>query len=208
MARYIGAVCRICRRNGEKLFFKGDRCFTEKCGVERRKYPPGQHGQGRGKLSDYGVQLMEKQKVRKPYGLMEAQFRNYFHEAERRTGITGEILLQLLECRLDNAAYRMGFSANRRQARQLITHGHFMVNGKPVNIPSYILKANDVVEVRESSRSIPAIQESLEKAAHRGLPTWVEMDAANFRGKVMHVPSREEIHLPVQEQLIVELYSK
>jgi len=151
---------------------------------------------------------MEKQKVRKPYGLMEAQFRNYFHEAERRTGITGEILLQLLECRLDNAAYRMGFSANRRQARQLITHGHFMVNGKPVNIPSYILKANDVVEVRESSRSIPAIQESLEKAAHRGLPTWVEMDAANFRGKVMHVPSREEIQLPVQEQLIVELYSK
>jgi small subunit ribosomal protein S4 len=208
LARYIGAVCRICRRSGEKLFFKGDRCFTEKCGVERRKYPPGQHGQGRGKLSDYGVQLMEKQKVRKPYGLMEAQFRNYFHEAERRTGITGELLLQLLECRLDNAAYRMGFSANRRQARQLITHGHFMVNGKPVNIPSYILKANDVVEVRESSRSIPSIQESLEKAAHRGLPTWVEMDAANFRGKVMHAPSREEIQLPVQEQLIVELYSK
>lgn len=208
MARYIGAVCRICRRAGEKLYFKADRCFTEKCGVERRKYAPGQHGQSRTKLSDYGVQLMEKQKVRKPYGLMEVQFRKYFHEAERRTGITGEILLQLLECRLDNAVYRMGFSGNRRQARQLISHGHFLVNGRAVNIPSYILRASDVVEVKESSRSIPSIQESLDKAGHRGLPTWVEMDAANFRGKVLHVPSREEIQLPVQEQLIVELYSK
>lgn len=208
MSRYIGAVCRVCRRAGEKLFFKGDRCFTEKCGVERRKYPPGQHGQSRGKLSDYGVQLMEKQKVRKPYGLVETQFRRYFHEAERRKGITGETLLQLLECRLDNVVYKMGFSANRRQARQLISHGHFMVNGKPVNIPSYIVKAGDVLEVRESSRDIQSIQENMAKAEHRGLPTWLEMDAANFKGKVLHVPSREEIQLPVQEQLIVELYSK
>ena len=208
MARYIGAVCRICRRAGDKLFFKGDRCFTEKCGVERRKYAPGQHGQGRGKLSDYGVQLMEKQKVRKPYGLMEVQFRRYFHEAERRKGITGETLLQLLECGLDNVVYRMGFSANRRQARQLITHGHFMVNGKPVNIPSYITRPGDVVEVKASSRDIQSVQESLVRAGHRGLPTWLETDAANFRGKVLHVPSRDEIQLPVQEQLIVELYSK
>ncbi|HYA27020.1 MAG TPA: 30S ribosomal protein S4 [Thermodesulfovibrionales bacterium] len=208
MARYIGAVCRICRRAGEKLYFKGDRCFTEKCGVERRKYAPGQHGQGRGKLSDYGVQLMEKQKVRKPYGLMEVQFRKYFHEAERRKGITGETLLQLLECRLDNVVYRMGFGSNRRQARQLITHGHFTINGKAVNIPSYITRPGDVVEVRESSRKISSIQENLEKAGHRGLPTWLETDAANFKGKVLHVPSREEIQLPVQEQLIVELYSK
>jgi small subunit ribosomal protein S4 len=208
VSRYIGSVCRMCRRAGEKLFFKGDRCFTEKCGVERRKYPPGQHGQSRAKLSDYGVQLMEKQKVRKPYGLVETQFRRYFHEAERRKGITGEILLQLLECRLDNVVYRMGFSANRRQARQLITHGHFKVNGKPVSIPSYSIRAGDVVEVRESSRDIPSIQENLDKAAHRGLASWLEMDAANFKGKILHVPSREEIQLPVQEQLIVELYSK
>ena len=151
---------------------------------------------------------MEKQKVRKPYGLVETQFRRYFREAERRKGITGETLLQLLECRLDNVVYKMGFSANRRQARQLISHGHFMVNGKPVNIPSYIVKAGDVVEVRESSRDIQSIQENLAKAGHRGLPTWLEVDAANFKGKVLHVPSREEIQLPVQEQLIVELYSK
>jgi len=208
VSRYTGSVCRMCRRAGEKLFFKGDRCFTEKCGVERRKYPPGQHGQGRGKLSDYGVQLMEKQKVRKPYGLVETQFRKYFHEAERRKGITGEVLLQLLECRLDNVVYRMGFSANRRQARQLISHGHFRVNGKPVSIPSYNIRAGDVIEARESSRDIQSIQENLAKAEHRGRASWLEMDAANFKGKMMHVPSREEIQLPVQEQLIVEFYSK
>ena len=208
MSRYIGSVCRMCRRAGEKLFFKGDRCFTEKCGVERRKYPPGQHGQSRGKLSDYGVQLMEKQKVRKPYGLVETQFRRYFHEAERRKGITGEVLLQLLECRLDNVVYRMGFSANRRQARQLITHGHFRVNGRAVSIPSYTIRAGDVVEVRDSSRNIQFIQENLAKAGHRGLASWLEMDAANFKGRIVHVPSREEIQLPVQEQLIVEFYSK
>ncbi|MGD0886504.1 MAG: 30S ribosomal protein S4 [Thermodesulfovibrionales bacterium] len=208
MSRYIGAVCRMCRRAGEKLYFKGDRCYTEKCGVERRKYPPGQHGQGRGKLSDYGVQLMEKQKVRKPYGLVERQFRRYFFAAEKSNGVTGEVLLQLLECRLDNVVHRMGFSANRRQARQLITHRHFRVNGTSVNIPSYIVKPEDVIEVKESSRDIPAVQESLDKVEHRGLPAWIELDRTNFRGKVLHIPSREEIQLPVREQLIVELYSK
>jgi small subunit ribosomal protein S4 len=198
----------MCRRAGEKLYFKGDRCYTEKCGVERRKYPPGQHGQGRGKLSDYGVQLMEKQKVRKPYGLVERQFRRYFFAAEKSNGVTGEVLLQLLECRLDNVIHRMGFAANRRQARQMITHRHFRVNGTSVNIPSYIVRAEDVIEVKESSRDIPAVQESLDKIEHRGLPAWIELDRTNFRGKVLHVPSREEIQLPVREQLIVELYSK
>lgn len=176
--------------------------------MERRKYAPGQHGQSRTKLSDYGVQLMEKQKVRKPYGLLEGQFKRYFHEAERRNGITGETLLQLLECRLDNVVYRMGFSANRRQARQLITHGHFTVNGRPVSIPSYISRPSDVVAVKEPSKNVQCIQESIERTGHRGLPAWLETDAANFRGKVLHVPPREEIQLPVQEQLIVELYSK
>lgn len=208
MARYTEAQCRICRREGEKLFLKGDRCYTEKCAVERRRYPPGQHGQGRGKLSDYGIQLREKQKVRKTYGLLERQFRRYFHEAERRKGITGEILLQLLERRLDNVVYRMGFAPNRREARQLIAHGHFLVNGKKVNLPSYIVKVGDLVEVKESSRDIPEINNSLSKIEHRGLPTWVEVDSANFKGKVLHVPSRDEVQLPVQEQLIVELYSK
>ncbi|GAB4408650.1 MAG: 30S ribosomal protein S4 [Thermodesulfovibrionales bacterium] len=208
MARYTGALCRMCRREGEKLFLKGDRCYTEKCSVERRKYPPGQHGQARRKLSDYGLQLREKQKVRRIYGLVEKQFRRYFHEAERRKGITGDVLLQFLECRLDNVVCRMGFSANRREARELINHGHFTVNGKPVNIPSYILRPGDVVEAKESSRDIESIRENLAKVEHRGLPTWLEIDPANFRGKVLHVPSREEIQLPVQEQMIVELYSK
>lgn len=208
MSRYAGAICRICRREGEKLFLKGDRCYTEKCSVERRKYPPGQHGQGRGKLSDYGIQLREKQKVRKSYGLVERQFRRYFHEAERRKGITGEVLLQLLELRLDNVVYRMGFAVNRRNARQLINHQHFLVNGRPVNVPSYLVKAGDIVEVKESSRDIPGIADNLSKVEHRGLPGWVEIDSANFKGKVLHIPSRDEIQVPVQEQLIVELYSK
>ena len=210
MARYIGAVCRICRRTGEKLYFKGDRCYTEKCGIERRKYPPGQHGQGRGKLSDYGVQLMEKQKARKPYGLMEKQFRRYFREAERQKGVTGEVLLQLLELRLDNIVHRMGFSASKRQGRQLIGHRHFMVNGRTVNIPSFVLKPGDVIEVKESSRDISAIRESLERIEHRGIPSWIEIDPSSFRGKVLNVPSREEMQIPfeIREQMIVELYSK
>lgn len=208
MARYIGALCRICRREGEKLFLKGDRCYTEKCAVERRKYPPGQHGQGYRKLSDYGVQLREKQKVRKMYGIQERQFRTYFYEAERKKGITGEVLLQLIESRLDTIVFRMGFAPNRRRARQIIGHGHIFVNGKKVNLPSYSIREGDLVEIKESSRDMPEIVDSLSKSEHRGIPGWVEVDAANFRGKVIHIPSRDEIQLPVQEQLIVELYSK
>lgn len=208
MARYTEALCRLCRREGEKLFMKGDRCYTEKCAIERRKYPPGQHGQGRGKLSDYGVHLREKQKVRRIYGLLERQFRKSFAEAERRKGVTGEVLLQLLELRLDNAVYRMGFASNRREARQLVTHCHVKVNGRNVNIPSYTLKVGDVVEIRESSRGLNTINENITKAEHRGIPSWIEPDAANFRGKLLDLPSREEIQLPVQEHLIVELYSK
>lgn len=208
MARYIGALCRICRREGEKLFLKGDRCYTEKCAIERRKYPPGQHGQGFKKLSDYGIQLREKQKVRKMFGLLERQFRKYFHEAERKKGITGEVLLQLIESRLDSMVFRMGFAPNRRRARQLIKHGHVIVNAREVNLPSFAIKAGDLVEIREASRGMPEIAESLSKSEHRGIPGWVEIDSANYKGKVSHIPSRDEMQLPVQEQLIVELYSK
>lgn len=208
VARYRGALCRICRREGEKLFLKGDRCYTEKCAVERRKYPPGQHGQGFKKLSDYGIQLREKQKVRKIYGLLERQFRRYFYEAERRKGITGEILLQLVESRLDNTVYRMGFAPNRVRARQLISHGHIVVNGKKINLPSYQVREGDSVSVKDSSRDMPEIIDSLSKVEHRGIPAWVEVDSVNYTGKVLRIPSRDEIQLPVQEQLIVELYSK
>lgn len=208
VARYLGALCRVCRREGEKLFLKGDRCYTEKCAIERRKYPPGQHGQAYRKLSDYGIHLREKQKVRKIYGLLERQFRIYFHDAERKKGVTGELLLQLLESRLDNIVYRMGFAPNRRKARQLVSHGHFFVNGKKVDLPSYEIKGGDFIEVKESSRDIPEVVDSLSKAEHRGIPPWVEVYSANMRGKVLHIPTREEIQLPVQEQLIVELYSK
>ncbi len=208
MARYREASCRICRREGEKLFLKGDRCYSEKCAVERRKYPPGQHGQGYRKLSDYGVQLREKQKVRKIYGLLERQFRRYFYEAERRKGITGEILLQLVESRLDNIVYRMGFAPNRRRARQLISHGHIVVNGKEINLPSYQVKEGDSVSVKDSSRDMPEIIDSLSKVEHRGIPAWVEVDSVNHTGKVLRIPARDEIQLPIQEQLIVELYSK
>ena len=208
MARYRDALCRQCRREGEKLFLKGDRCFTEKCGVERRKYPPGQHGQRRSKLTDYAIQLREKQKVRNTYGLLEKQFRRYYEWASTKKGVTGEVLLQYLERRLDNVVYRMGFAHNRRQARQFVGHGHFLVNGRRVNIPSYLVKVGDVVEVKESAKKMPAISDSLQKAQHRGILEWVEVDAGNFKGKVDHLPSREEIPLPVHEQLIVELYSK
>ncbi|MDP3048509.1 MAG: 30S ribosomal protein S4 [Thermodesulfovibrionales bacterium] len=208
MARYTGPLCRVCRREGDKLFLKGDRCFTEKCSVERRKYPPGQHGQRRTKISDYGIQLREKQKTRKSYGIFEKQFRIYFHEAERRKGTTGELLLQLLERRMDNAVFRMGFAINRREARQFITHGHFTVNGRAVSIPSYLVKAGDVIEVREKSRKIPSLADNMSRLENRGIPAWVEVDSASFKGKVLHIPSREEMQLPIQEQLIVELYSK
>ncbi len=208
MARYIGSLCRICRREGDKLFLKGDRCYTEKCAIERRRYPPGQHGQGYRKLSDYGLQLREKQKVRKMYGILERQFRRYFAEAERKKGITGDILLQIIESRLDSIVYRMGFALNRRKARQLIGHGHILVNGKKVNLPSYTVKGGDIIEVKESSKNISEIVDSISKSEHRGIPNWVEVDIANLRGKVLQIPSREDIQLPVQEQLIVELYSK
>ncbi|MCX7913752.1 MAG: 30S ribosomal protein S4 [Thermodesulfovibrionales bacterium] len=208
MARYCGPLCKLCRREGDKLFLKGNRCFTDKCAMERRKYPPGEHGQNRGKLSDYGIQLREKQKVRRIYGIMENQFRIYFKKASRMKGITGEVLLQLLERRLDNVVYRMGFAINRREARLLVKHRHFLVNGRIVDIPSYLLKPGDIVEVAEGSKDLPTINESLSIATHRGVPVWLDVDAANFRGKFVRVPTREEIQLPVQEQLIVEFYSK
>lgn len=208
MARYTDSQCRRCRRETEKLFLKGDRCFTEKCAVERRQYPPGQHGQRRGKLSDYGIQLREKQKVRNIYGILEKQFRRYFHNAERKKGVTGELLLQILEMRLDNMAYRMGFAPNRTSARQLVTHGHFIVNGRKVSIPSYILQVGDIVEIKESSREVLIVKDSLSKIEHRGIPAWVEIDFQNFKGKVLQIPTKEEMQIPAQEQLIVELYSK
>lgn len=208
MARYTGPQCRLCRRETEKLFLKGDRCYTEKCAVERRQYPPGQHGQRRGKLSDYGIQLREKQKVRNSYGLLEGQFRLYFAEAASRKGVTGEVLLQLLETRLDNIVYRMGFAPNRTSARQLVGHRHFTVNGKLVNVPSFRVKAGDVVAVREKSRDLDAIKDSLSRVEQRGIPSWIEVDADKFTGKVVQIPSREEIPVTAQEQLIVELYSK
>jgi small subunit ribosomal protein S4 len=208
MARYTEALCRVCRREGEKLFLKGDRCHTEKCSVEKRKYPPGQHGQRRGKLSDYGMQLREKQKVKNMYRVLEAQFRNYFEKASKKKGATGETLLQLLERRLDNIVYRMGFALNRGQARQFVTHGFFTVNGRKVSIPSYQVKPGDVVEVVEKKRTNAFIEDSVAKAEHRGLLAWLEVDLGSKKGKVLHIPAREEIPLEVQEQLIVELYSK
>jgi len=208
MAKYTGPLCRICRREGEKLFLKGDRCYTDKCGVERRKYAPGLHGQSKKKLSDYGVQLREKQKVKNSYSVLERQFKKYFYMAERMKGITGSNLLQLLERRFDNVVYRLGFASNRRQARQLIGHGHFTINGRRITIPSYLVRIGDIISPVEGSRELAIIQESAQKAEHRGFPAWVEMDVNNLRGKILHFPTREEVPLPVQEQLIVELYSK
>ena len=208
MARYTGPLCRLCRREGEKLFLKGTRCQTEKCGVERRKYPPGQQGQGRGKLSDYGLQLREKQKVRRIYGIMERQFRLYFEKAASMKGVTGEVLLQLLERRLDAAVFRMGFAANRREARQLVKHGHFLVNGRSADIPSHLLKPGDIVAVKTSSKEHPTIAENLSIAEHKGIPDWIQFDAQDVKGTFVRIPTRDEIQLPVQEQLIVELYSK
>jgi small subunit ribosomal protein S4 len=208
MARYTGALCRLCRREGEKLFLKGSRCYTEKCAVERRKYAPGQHGQNRGKLSDYGVQLREKQKVRRIYEIMENQFRIYFEKAARHKGVTGEVLLQLLERRLDNVVYRIGFAVNRREARQLVRHGFFLVNGRKVDIPSYLLMPGDSIEVSESGKDLQAISDSLSIAEHRGFPDWIEVDTQKMAGRFVRIPSRDEIQLPVHEQLIVEFYSK
>ncbi|MGA1864734.1 MAG: 30S ribosomal protein S4 [bacterium] len=208
MARYRESSCRLCRREGEKLFLKGDRCFKDKCSIERRNFPPGQHGQRRQKFSDYGMQLREKQKVKRMYGLLEKQFRNYFKKVERQKGITGENLLIKLEMRVDNLVYRLGFACSRNQARLLVTQGHFLVNGRKVNIPSFLAKPSDVIEVKEKSRKMTIIQESMESAIQRGIPNWLELDAENFRGIIKALPSREEITHPIQEQMIVELYSK
>jgi len=207
MARYIGPVCRLCRREGMKLFLKGERCYTEKCAIEKRNFAPGQHGKTRkAKLAGYGLQLREKQKVKRIYGVLEDQFRRYFESADRTRGITGETLLQLLERRFDNVIYRLGLATSRAQARQLVRHGHFQVNGKKVDIPSYSLRSGDVVTIRPTSQKAPTILHAIEEVKGRGIPAWLSFDGA--AGKVVSLPTREQINLPVQEQLIVELYSK
>ena len=209
MARYIGPVCRLCRREGMKLFLKGERCYTEKCAIEKRNTPPGQHGRARkAKMVGYGVQLREKQKVKRIYGVLENQFRRYFETAERTRGITGETLLQLLERRLDNVVYRAGFSTSRAQARQLVRHGHFLVNGKKVDVPSYSVRAGDVVSVHQTSLENAAIAHAMEEVKGRGVPEWIAIDSTKLAGTIASLPTREQINLPVQEQLIVELYSK
>lgn len=208
MARYTGPVCRLCRREGEKLFLKGERCYSDKCSISQRNYAPGQHGQGRKKNSEYATQFRMKQKAKRYYGVLEGQFHKYFVEAERRQGITGEILLQILESRLDNIVYRLGFANSRKEARQLVTHNHFTVNGKKVNIPSYLVKAGDVIAIKSKSLESTKIKEILEANGARPVPTWLERDANANSGKVVNLPSREDIDTPVEESLIVELYSK
>ena len=208
MARYNDAVCRLCRREGQKLFLKGDRCYTEKCALERRAYAPGMHGQGRSKNSEYGQQLREKQKAKRYYGLLENQFRNYFELAERRPGQTGENLLAILESRLDNVVYRLGFAMSRAEARQLVSHGHFTVNGRKVNIPSYLVKPGMVISLKDSSKSLEKIKANVEANSFRQPPKWLEYDATNMIAKVTAHPAREDIDLPIEEHLIVELYSK
>lgn len=208
MARYTGPSCRLCRRENLKLFLKGERCYTDKCAFERRQYPPGQHGQGRIKFSSYGEQLREKQKVKRVYGLLEKQFRLTFNRAARKRGITGDNLIAILESRFDNMVYRLGFAASRNDARQLIRHGHFTVNGIKVNIPSAMLKPGDIVQPREKSTKIEKIKESVETAKQRGVPAWLEIDVEKFEGKVVALPKRDEITMPMNEQLIVELYSR
>jgi len=208
MARYTDASCRLCRREGEKLFLKGERCYTNKCAVSRRAYAPGQHGQQKKKLSEYGIQLREKQKARRFYGVLESQFRKYFDMALNRKGITGENLLQILETRLDNVVYRLGLATSRPEARQLVRHGHFTVNGAKVDIPSYLLKVGDVISVKEKSRTLPKFKAINEIAGGKVIPKWLEFDAENLSGKVVSLPAREDIDLPVREHLIVELYSR
>lgn len=209
MARYRGSVCRLCRRENMKLFLKGDRCYSDKCAFERRSYAPGQHGQSRRrKASDYGIQLREKQKVKRMYGLSEKQFRLSFSKADRQQGITGTNLLISLERRLDNTVYRIGFVNSRSQGRQLVKHDHFLINGRKVNIPSYQIKIGDVIEVREKSRNIQAISDSMDAVVRRGVPQWIEFEKENLKGTVKSFPVREDLTMPIQEQLIVELYSK
>ncbi|RPJ09511.1 MAG: 30S ribosomal protein S4 [Deltaproteobacteria bacterium] len=208
MARYTQSVCRLCRRENLKLFLKGERCYTEKCAVDRRNYAPGQHGQSRKKVSDYGAQLREKQKVRRIYGLLENQFRTTFKKADQQKGITGENLLMFLERRLDNIVYRLGFANSRNEARQLVLHSHFAVNQTKVNIPSFLVKPGDVIALREKSKKVVRILEALEGVARRGVPQWLELDKDQLKGQVKALPVREDITIPIQEKLIVELYSK
>jgi len=206
--RYTGPVCRLCRREGVKLYLKGDKCYTDKCPVQRRAYPPGQHGQSRKKLSEYGLQLRMKQRLRRIYGVSERQLENYYDAAARKRGITGEILLQTLEMRLDNVVYRFGLGASRPQARQLVMHGHVTVNGKKVDIPSYQVRVGDVIAIRESSRNLDVIKVNAEAASGRALPEWLEFDAEKLEGSIKAVPAREQIDIPVEEHLIVEYYSR
>jgi small subunit ribosomal protein S4 len=208
VARHIGSVCKFCRREKLKLFLKGDRCFSEKCSVDRRPYPPGVHGQGRSKFSPYGVQLREKQKVKRIYGLQEQQFRVTFGRAARAKGITGESLLLLLERRLDNMVYRMGFARTRREGRQLVRHGHFRINGQKATIPSMLVDVGDIVEVKAPSRKVQSFNDSLDAIERRGVPAWIELDRKDMKATVKALPNREDITMPIQEQMIVELYSK
>jgi len=208
LARYNDSVCRLCRREGLKLFLKGERCYTDKCAIERRNYPPGQHGQGRSKFSEYAVQLREKQKVKRMYGVLERQFRRYFHMAERSRGVTGERLLQLLEQRFDNMVYRMGFATSRTEARQLVRHGHFLVDGHKVDIPSFLVRPGQVVVVREKSRTVARIVEAMEQSERRGIPDWLEVQREAFSARVKNLPARTDLTMPINEKLIVELYSK
>lgn len=206
MARYTDANCRLCRREGQKLFLKGERCYSTKCAMEKRNYAPGQHGQSRKKISDYGIQLREKQKTKRFYGLLETQFRNLFDKAAKKKGMTGENLLIMLETRLDNTIFRMGFASSRKEARQLVTHGHFLVNGKKVDIPSYAVSAGDVIKVKEKSISSPKFKEIKDMAI--SVPSWISVDVEKLEGKVVAIPKREDIDTPIEEHLIVELYSK
>ena len=209
MARYTGAVCRLCRREGMKLFLKGPKCFSDKCPVEDRNFAPGQHGKDRkAKIVGYGLQLREKQKAKRIYFTNEGQFRNYYEKASAKTGVTGELLLQQLERRLDNVVFRLGFGISRRQARQVVRHGHIAVNGRKVDIPSYQVKVGDEITVREPARKLPVIQGAIEYTSHQPSPNWLEVNRENFSGRVTALPKRDDINLPVNEQLIVELYSK
>ncbi len=209
MARYKDAVCRLCRREGTKLFLKGAKCFMDKCPVEKRNFAPGQHGKDRkAKVVGYGLQLREKQKAKRMYFAQESQFRNYFEKAAASKGVTGEILLQQLERRLDSVVYRLGFAVARRQARQLVRHGHVAVNGRKVNIPSYQINAGDEIAIRDGSRKLPTLEQAKEFASHQTSPNWLQIDRDNYKGRVLSLPRRDEINLPVNEQLIVELYSK
>ena len=209
LSRYRGSVCRICRRENLKLFLKGDRCYSDKCAFDRRGYAPGEHGQRRrGKISDYGIQLREKQKVKRMYGLSEKQFNLFFKRADRQKGITGTNLLVMLERRIDNVVYRLGFVNSRTQGRHFVKHNHFLVNGKKVNIPSYLIKVGDVIELQEKSKKVQAINDALDAVVRRGVPQWLELEKENMKGEVKGLPVREDLTIPMQEQLIVELYSK